>query len=74
VELFGELTPLFNGIPQRRYRPGNNMYDAADALVYQSFVRRLKPRRVIEVGAGFSTAKLLDTAEQFVPGIEITVL
>jgi hypothetical protein len=48
------------------------MYDAADALIYQAFVRRLKPLKVIEVGAGFSTAKLLDTAEQFVPGLEVT--
>jgi predicted O-methyltransferase YrrM len=72
VELFGELKPLFEGVPQRRYRPANGMYDAADALVYQAFVRRLKPRRVIEVGAGYSTAKLLDTAERYVPELEVT--
>jgi predicted O-methyltransferase YrrM len=72
VELFGELAPLLEGVPDRRYRSPNGMYDAADALVYQAFVRRLQPRRVIEVGAGFSTAKLLDTAEKFVPELEVT--
>jgi predicted O-methyltransferase YrrM len=72
VALFRELVPLFDDVPQRRYRPANGMYDAADALVYQALVRRLKPRRVIEVGGGFSTAMLLDTAEHFVPGLEAT--
>jgi len=72
VELFAELLPLLEGVPQGRYRPANAMYDAADALVYQAVVRRLKPRRVIEVGAGYSTAKLLDTADAFLPELEIT--
>jgi hypothetical protein len=35
-------------------------------------VRRLQPRRVLEVGAGFSTAKLLDTAERLLPQVQIT--
>jgi predicted O-methyltransferase YrrM len=72
VALFQELMPLFDNVPQRRYRPANGWYDAADALVYQAFVRRLKPHRVIEVGAGFSTAMLLDAAEHFVPRLEAT--
>jgi len=72
LELFRELAPLFDGVPDRRYRPANGMYDAADALVYQAFVRRLQPRRVIEVGAGFSTAKLLDTADKFAPELQVT--
>jgi len=72
VELFGELAPLLDGVTDRRYRTPNGMYDAADALVYQAFVRRLRPRRVIEVGAGFSTAKLLDTADEHAPELRVT--
>ena len=41
IELFGELVPLFEGVPHRRYRPDNSMYGIADALVYQAFVRKL---------------------------------
>jgi predicted O-methyltransferase YrrM len=72
LELFGELLPLFEGVPDVRYRAPNGMYDAADALVYQAMVRSFKPRRVIEVGAGYSTAKLLDTADAFAPDLDIT--
>ena len=35
-------------------------------------VRWLEPKRIIEVGSGFSTAKLLDTAELFLPSLELT--
>lgn len=76
LELFGELTPLFEDAPHRRYRAGagsgNSMYDSADALVYRAFLRRLRPRRVIEVGSGFSTAMLLDTADQQLPELSVT--
>ncbi|MBS2964525.1 class I SAM-dependent methyltransferase [Actinocrinis puniceicyclus] len=78
LELFGTLLPLFEEAPYRRYRAGagsgNSMYEAADALVYRAFVRHLKPRRVIEVGAGFSTAMLLDTADQYLPALEVTCI
>lgn len=72
AQLFSELIPLFEGVPQQRYRPDNGMYDSADALVYLGMIRRLQPARVIEVGSGFSTAMLLDTAERFLAGVDIT--
>jgi Methyltransferase domain len=34
---------------------GNGLFDGTDALVLYCMLRHLKPRRVIEVGAGFST-------------------
>lgn len=71
VEMFRKLIPLFDGAPEGRYKP-NNMYGPADAAIYQAIVRSLKPKHVIEVGAGFSTAKLLDTADLFLPDLEIT--
>ncbi|MEU5882382.1 class I SAM-dependent methyltransferase [Spirillospora sp. NPDC047279] len=46
-----------------RYAPGNGMYDAADAAVYRAMARHLRPRRVMEIGSGHSTALLLDTVE-----------
>lgn len=74
VAMFRELVPLFDGVVERRYRAQNGMYGSADALVYQAMTRRFKPKRVIEVGSGLSTAKLLDTAEKFVPHLEITCI
>lgn len=71
---FRELVPLFYGVPERRYQPNNTMYGPLDASVYQAVVRRLKPKRVIEVGSGFSTAKLLDTADRFLPELEVVCI
>lgn len=71
--MFKELVPLFDDVPERRYRT-NSMYGAADASVYQAAVRHFKPRRVVEVGSGFSTAKLLDTADRYLPDIDITCI
>jgi predicted O-methyltransferase YrrM len=72
VNLFGDLVPLFYGVPERRYDSVNGMYGPADAAVYQAMTRWYRPRRVVEVGSGFSTAKLLDTAEVFLPDLQLT--
>lgn len=50
-------------LPGLRFRTDNNMYGLADAGVLYSFLRALKPRRIIEVGSGFSTAAMLDTLD-----------
>jgi predicted O-methyltransferase YrrM len=74
AELFRELVPLFDGVPNRRYQPANGWYDSGDALLYQAITRWLKPNRVVEVGSGFSTAKLLDTADVFLPDLNVTCI
>ena len=38
-----------------RFYLGNGLFDGTDALVLYCMLRYLKPRRVIEVGAGYST-------------------
>lgn len=50
--------------PARRQRfrlQGNRHYAMGDALVYESMLRGTRPRRLIEIGSGFSTALALDT-------------
>lgn len=74
LELALDLIPLFEGVPERRYRSGNGMYDRGDASIYQAFIRHFRPSRVVEVGSGFSTAKLLDTADAFVPDLTVTCI
>lgn len=74
LALARELIPLFDGVPERRYRAGNGMYDLGDASIYQAFIRHFAPARVVEVGSGFSTAKLLDTAAEFAPEIKVTCI
>jgi predicted O-methyltransferase YrrM len=74
LELFRELLPLLAGVPDRRYQPGNGWYDSGDASVYRAMATWLKPNRVIEVGSGFSTATLLDTADICLPALNVTCI
>ena len=48
-----------------RYQLGNAFFSNSDGIVYHCLLRRWQPRRVIEVGSGFSTALLLDTADRY---------
>jgi predicted O-methyltransferase YrrM len=48
-------------IPQRRYYSQNNQYGLTDAYTLVGMLRMLRPRRVIEVGSGFSSAVMLDS-------------
>ncbi len=51
--------------PGRRYWFENPAYSYSDALLLYCLIRYLRPRRIIEVGAGYSSAAILDTNEQF---------
>ena len=52
----------------RRYCLDNEYFPYGDAFVYYALLRHLQPKRVIEVGAGWSSAVLLDTDERFLGG------
>jgi predicted O-methyltransferase YrrM len=49
--------------PGRRFYLDNPSYGHYDALVLYGILREARPRRVIEVGSGFSSAAMLDTNE-----------
>lgn len=72
LEMFEELKQFYNEQPFKdikqqgiRYYFKNDYYLYADAIILYSMIRFLKPRRVIEVGSGFSSAVILDTNEKF---------
>lgn len=46
-----------------RYHFHNDMYSYGDALVYRSMLKRFRPRRLIEIGSGYSSAVALDTRD-----------
>jgi predicted O-methyltransferase YrrM len=48
-----------------RYYFENMYYGYTDGIVLYSFIRHSKPKRIIEVGSGFSSAVMLDTNELF---------
>ncbi|WP_169738889.1 class I SAM-dependent methyltransferase [Jiangella gansuensis] len=73
-KLAGELGPLMVDLPEDRWQPGNGMYGRADAATMHAMLRHYKPKRVVEVGSGYSTAVILDVAERYLPGLEVTCI
>jgi len=47
-----------------RYYGNNLVFPLGDALVLRTMIHVLRPRRIIEIGSGFSTACMLDTADE----------
>ncbi|MBR7835227.1 class I SAM-dependent methyltransferase [Actinospica durhamensis] len=77
--LFKQLSVYFPDLPTvrtpgRRYHPDNSMYGLGDAAVYHAMLRRCPPRRVVEVGSGYSSAVALDTAERHLDGVAFTFI
>jgi predicted O-methyltransferase YrrM len=48
-----------------RYYFNNDYFSYSDAIFLHSFLLYNKPKRIIEVGSGFSSAVILDTVEMF---------
>jgi predicted O-methyltransferase YrrM len=54
--------------PAHRFYFENPMFSYADALSLYSVIRHFEPKRVVEVGSGFSSALTLDTNDLFFNG------
>lgn len=57
-----------DGHPDLRYRFENPFYSYSDAIFLYSVIRHLSPKRIIEVGSGYSSCVILDTNERFFDG------
>jgi len=72
IELLNEIKKYYNELPfkdqksvEMRYFYQNNFYTYGDAVVLFCMIRHFKPKRVIEIGSGFSSCIFLDTNEIF---------
>jgi predicted O-methyltransferase YrrM len=70
IEELGKASKIipFSSTPNQsdfRYYFNNGTYAHADGLVLFSFLLKLNPKKVIEIGSGFSSALMLDTNDQF---------
>jgi predicted O-methyltransferase YrrM len=63
---FIQSCPFGTGVDERtsRYYFGNRVYDYGDATILRAMIHDRKPRRIIEIGSGFSTACTLDVVEE----------
>ena len=58
-----------------RFHHNNSFYSRKDAALLYCMMRHLQPRRIVEVGSGFSSAMILDTNEHcFENSIELTFI
>jgi hypothetical protein len=48
------------------------MFHSADAAVFRGILLKFRPKRLVEIGSGFSTALALDVAEEALPALQIT--
>jgi predicted O-methyltransferase YrrM len=72
-ELLRKLASLHTELPTDptagwRYYSANDFYAAADGIVLHTMLRHLRPRHVVEIGSGFSSALMLDTDERYLDG------
>ena len=51
-----------------RYYFPNGFFGIGDAIVLYALFRHFRPKRVIEIGSGFSSAAMLDTNDRFLDG------
>lgn len=54
--------------------PTNGVFELADGAVYYSMLTTLRPKRVVEVGCGFSSAIALDVRDQELQDLQLTVI
>ena len=54
--------------PRRRYYFENPAYSYSDAIFLHCMLRHTKPKRIVEVGSGYSSCMTLDTNELFLDG------
>ena len=61
--------------PGRRFHMDNGSYSHFDAIMLYCMLREARPRRIIEVGSGFSSAAMLDLNELVLGGaVEFTFI
>src|SRR5215467_7200253 len=82
VELLQEFEPYYAEMPfssgkseDHRYYFENPAYSYSDGIFLYSMIRHFKPRRIMEIGSGYSSCVMLDTNELFFrDGIDITFI
>lgn len=53
----------------KRYTTNNNYFNWEDAVVLSTFMISFRPKRIIEIGSGHSTFRMLDTNEEWCDNI-----
>ena len=72
LKLLKKLKKFYKNLPfeankkdNLRYFFNNPCFSYGDAIIYYCMIRKLKPKRIIEIGTGYSSCVALDTNELF---------
>ncbi|MBX9578560.1 MAG: class I SAM-dependent methyltransferase [Chthoniobacterales bacterium] len=75
LELLNELAQFYKHMPFKatkaeglRYYFKNPNYSYSDAILLHCMIRNLKPKKIIEIGSGYSSCMTLDTNELYFDG------
>lgn len=75
LELIEKFKQYYNEIPfqdarsgKLRYSFDNTFFSYSDAIFLYCIIRYFRPRRIVEIGSGFSSAVMLDTADLYFNG------
>lgn len=73
--LYGEIRFPDRQTKKYRYHFDNSYFSFGDAIILYSFLRYFRPKRVIEVGSGYSSAEMLDVNDHFLnKNVEFTFI
>ena len=67
IKYYKDLPFPENKVDKLRYFYNNDYFSYSDAIFLFSYLLKNKPKRIIEIGSGFSSAVILDTIEHFFP-------
>jgi hypothetical protein len=68
VRYYDEMPFKAGKVDGLRYYFENPAYSYSDGICLHGMIRHLEPRRIIEVGSGYSSCMTLDTCERFLGG------
>jgi predicted O-methyltransferase YrrM len=77
LEEFEKYSDEFNSLPLQKgdgFYVSNPSFGAVDAEIYYCMIRHFRPRKIIEVGAGFSTLLAAETVERNAIDCEIVAI
>lgn len=74
VEFYSSFRPAKDPTPGQLYHYANPMYGFQDAFVLFGMLRIFQPKRVIEVGSGYSSALMLDMSREYLVDTKFTFI
>ncbi len=82
AKVWNELLPYLRGIPfpeeqspDYRYHFKNPAFSYGDGSILHAMLRRYRPKRLIEIGSGYSSACAVDTIDRYLDGkVEVSFI